>query len=230
MALTGRQREQLHRALRSAFTRDDLAMLVDFRLDGRLGDFSSPDDDDRALVYKLIEWAERRGRLTKLVAEALDMNPDSEELQAFNEQIWQPHVVNAGRRIVTTPAEVGGSVEAVDTPYTTFLKLFPSESAITWTVMTLTVEGSEATSLGLLILMLFVMEIITFLLVIFQTSLPGEKPNFFQAFLSAIGLLVWAYALGGPFRIMGIYNPNVGVIALLVYMMLIPIVYPKLSR
>jgi hypothetical protein len=70
----------VHRALLQGFDRDELRMMLRLQLDEDL-DAVAGDDELKKVVFNLVTWAERSGRLDDLVAGALAANPQSEELQ-----------------------------------------------------------------------------------------------------------------------------------------------------
>ena len=51
-----------------------------------------------------------------------------------------------------------------------------------------------------------------------------------QLFLSTLALLVWLFAMGGPFRFLDWYKPALGSVALPIYTLLVPIVICKTGR
>ena len=84
--LTGNQRELLVNALVDDFDRQELEMLMAFRLGERLGnivDVSGPLD---AIVFRLLQWAERMGRTEELVRAAVQARPKNAALRAVAEE------------------------------------------------------------------------------------------------------------------------------------------------
>ncbi len=80
MNLDANQLGQVHRALLQSFDRDELRMMLRLQLDEDL-DVVAGDDELKKVVFNLVTWAERSGRLDDLVAGSLAANPQSEELQ-----------------------------------------------------------------------------------------------------------------------------------------------------
>jgi hypothetical protein len=88
--LDANQLGQVHRALLQSFDRDELRMMLRLQLDEDL-DAVAGDDELKKVVFNLITWAERSGRLDDLIAGALAANPQSEELQRLTADFarWQ---------------------------------------------------------------------------------------------------------------------------------------------
>lgn len=82
MRLLGPEKKQLQQALLGAFQRAELAALVDFYLDERLGKIASDTDDDRAATLKLIYWTEDQGKLEALLDGAPQEVPGNATLVA----------------------------------------------------------------------------------------------------------------------------------------------------
>ena len=80
--LTGRQYGALQKALIAAFTEESLTQMVKLELDENLAAIAGGSNLG-AKVFALIDWAERTGRLSRLIQGALSANPDSPELNAF---------------------------------------------------------------------------------------------------------------------------------------------------
>ncbi|BAY22479.1 TIR protein [Calothrix sp. NIES-2100] len=107
MQLNGSQRQQFHKALMSAFpSRTDLAIMVRFTLDENLDAIAGGDNLSKA-VFDLINWAESRGYLEKLIDSAVEQNPLNKELQDFVEQF-----LPQSDPISTTSATSGTSTPA----------------------------------------------------------------------------------------------------------------------
>jgi hypothetical protein len=84
--LTGNQWEHLVKALVDGFDRQELERLMAFRLNERLGnivDVSAPLD---VIVFRLLEWAELRGRTEELVRAAVQARPNDAALRAVAEE------------------------------------------------------------------------------------------------------------------------------------------------
>jgi hypothetical protein len=81
------QREQLHRALLSAFpSRSELKQMVDFGLDQNLDQITSAGNLDQT-VFELIKWAETRSQERALILAAYRANPGNGQLQTFVSQM-----------------------------------------------------------------------------------------------------------------------------------------------
>jgi hypothetical protein len=80
--LTGAQYRDFQNALLSAFDGNELRQMVRIELDENL-DAIAGGNDLRTVVFNLIDWARRTGRLGALMGAALNANPTSPELRAF---------------------------------------------------------------------------------------------------------------------------------------------------
>ena len=89
MSRPGQQLDRISDALRAAYTPDSLARLLHARLDVRLVDVAGG-EDFRAVVFHLVEWADRQGRLAELVEAARAENPRSPELAAAAAELGLP--------------------------------------------------------------------------------------------------------------------------------------------
>lgn len=88
MELDPTQREALHGALLAAFPQpSQLKMMVDFKLDANLDEFTSGALIQR--VHELIEWARKEGRLDDLVAGAIAQVPGNPRLKEFVRQHYR---------------------------------------------------------------------------------------------------------------------------------------------
>jgi hypothetical protein len=83
--LTGRQLNQLNEALVAAFDKPDLERMLRVEMDVSLDHVVSADGMN-TLVFSLIRWAERFGRVEELIRSAFRSNPNNPELRAFVEQ------------------------------------------------------------------------------------------------------------------------------------------------
>jgi hypothetical protein len=81
--MDGRQREQLAGALGAVFNADTLERWVRYKLDVRLYDVVGEGQPFNAIVFDLVEWADREGHLDDLVSQAIDDNPDNPQMKAF---------------------------------------------------------------------------------------------------------------------------------------------------
>lgn len=92
--LTGRQSQELQKALLSAFPdRSELRQMVRFRLEENLETITGG-GDLAAIVLDLITWAEASGRVEELVLKARDANPGNPALHAIAEAIEQKDGTN----------------------------------------------------------------------------------------------------------------------------------------
>ncbi|MFN8469475.1 MAG: effector-associated domain EAD1-containing protein [Caldilineaceae bacterium] len=79
MSLPGQQLDRICEVIRAAYTPESLARMVRTRLDVRLYDVAGG-EDFRAVVFHLVEWADRQQRLPQLVGAALAENPANRDL------------------------------------------------------------------------------------------------------------------------------------------------------
>ncbi len=80
MTLTGAQTKQIQAALLSAFGKAELARMVQFHLDETLAQIADGDNDTQ-IVFNLVQWADRNGRVPDLIDGALVANPELQDLQ-----------------------------------------------------------------------------------------------------------------------------------------------------
>ena len=81
MVLEPKQREQLYKALITAFpSHGALAMFVSFGLNEDLATIA-PQDSPSISVWELIRWAEAQGRIRELVQAAVEQNPGNLSLR-----------------------------------------------------------------------------------------------------------------------------------------------------
>ncbi|MFN8470135.1 MAG: effector-associated domain EAD1-containing protein [Caldilineaceae bacterium] len=89
MSRPGQQLDRISDALRAAYTPDSLARLLHARLDVRLVDVAGG-EDFRAVVFHLVAWADRQGRLAELVEAARAENPRNAQLAAAAAELGLP--------------------------------------------------------------------------------------------------------------------------------------------
>ena len=91
----------------SAFpSHTDLAMMVRFTLDENLNAIAGGENLSIA-VFDLIQWAESRGYLLKLIDSAVEHNPGNEELRGFAEQF-----LSKSNPVSTTSPTTSGGLTA----------------------------------------------------------------------------------------------------------------------
>lgn len=98
MSLSGQQFQQLSEALRSAFTRSTLAMMLRFRLEKNLDDISLG-GSMQEIVFELIETAEREGWTEQLILAARYSNPGNPQLLALTQESGIAPVVASHREL-----------------------------------------------------------------------------------------------------------------------------------
>lgn len=86
MKLNGLQKQQFHSALIDAFSKSELERLVNFYLDESLDNFTGKGSISD-IVFELIRWAERKGRVEDLVNAALAENSTNQLLKDFSQQL-----------------------------------------------------------------------------------------------------------------------------------------------
>jgi len=74
--------KELHASLLESFDQPDLYLLMRTYLGVSLEDVAGGHDKSE-LIYQLIFWAERTGRVDDLIAASLASNPDNPRLRAF---------------------------------------------------------------------------------------------------------------------------------------------------
>src|SRR5262245_39475259 len=84
MPITGPQSKQLQSALLAAYNRDELRRVVKIGIEMDF-DAVAPDKGLEAQVDALVAFADRQGRISDLIAEALRQNSTSPDLQALAE-------------------------------------------------------------------------------------------------------------------------------------------------
>ena len=94
MSLTGPQAKQIQDVLLAAFDRAELAQMVQFQL-GEILDQIAGGTDLTEIVFNLVQWADRNGRLLNLIDGALAANPDNPQLQ---------ELAARGRRLASGPS------------------------------------------------------------------------------------------------------------------------------
>ena len=92
-------RHQLYDAIKSAY-RSSMALeqMLKFELDVNLTDIVGLSNGMSAIVFRLIEWAEERGRIEELVGAAYRDNPHNAMLREFVEVVW-PHYATRGTHL-----------------------------------------------------------------------------------------------------------------------------------
>lgn len=86
MSLSGKQFQQLHKAILDAYPSvSDLTLMVRFELEENIDTITS-DKNLSDSVYELIEWAESTGRTDKLIIGANNQNPGNLKLNEFIQQ------------------------------------------------------------------------------------------------------------------------------------------------
>ena len=87
LELDGKSLKQFHEALLSAFPSEaDLYQMVSFELDENL-DAISTGGNHYEVVFELIQWAQARGKVEKLLTAARSANPGNPKLKNFDEQM-----------------------------------------------------------------------------------------------------------------------------------------------
>jgi hypothetical protein len=83
MDLTGPQSKQLRESLQSAFSRDDMRLLLREELDWKFSDIAADTVKDPSAFGSLIEHSEEKGAVVHLVLAALRRNPANTKLDQF---------------------------------------------------------------------------------------------------------------------------------------------------
>ena len=85
LELSGEQKKQLNIALRSAFTKSGLEILLDHELDKNLDDYAQ--GTLRETVFMIIKGAIMEGWIVKLIDAAIKSNPESPKLKTFVQEL-----------------------------------------------------------------------------------------------------------------------------------------------
>ncbi len=108
MQLTGQQVQQIRGALLAAYTtRESLAMMVRVQLNEYL-EAIADGENLRVLVFNLVSWAERTGRVDELIQGAYNETPGNDALQQLV-QWWR----SLSRGDATAGRRVGAEVDAL---------------------------------------------------------------------------------------------------------------------
>lgn len=101
--LSGRQIGEIQEALLDAFpARDDLRMLVRIELDEKL-EAIADGSNQRVVIFNLVSWAERTGRIDDLVQGAFRQNQGNPALQKLMAS-WRPAAASAADRAASPAA------------------------------------------------------------------------------------------------------------------------------
>ncbi|MGB7441829.1 MAG: effector-associated domain EAD1-containing protein [Coleofasciculaceae cyanobacterium] len=88
MKLTGKQYEELQKAIESAFPIPaELERMVRFKLETNLRTITSSGSLSE-IIFELIGWAESEGRVSELITKACDFKPGNLRLKTFAEQFF----------------------------------------------------------------------------------------------------------------------------------------------
>lgn len=109
MRVNGKQIEQLHKAMLSAFSDEfSLRYFVTTRLDQNLAEIA-PKANLAEVVFELMLWANKHGKIKQLVENAIDQNPGNEDLREFAEAFLPAS---------TPPPDVAGGRDPLKQQYT----------------------------------------------------------------------------------------------------------------
>jgi len=106
--MDGRQREQLETALRAVFNVDTLQRWLRYTMDTRLDEVVGEGLPLPTTIFRLVDWAEREGRLDELIGKAAAANRDNPVMRAYVAK-WPSPVApaaTAAAPAATTPANV----------------------------------------------------------------------------------------------------------------------------
>lgn len=81
--LTGKQYKTLYNALQGAFDYDKLQRLLRFELDQSLDQIASKYENMENVLFNVIGWAERQGRIAELIAAVKEARPQHQAIQAL---------------------------------------------------------------------------------------------------------------------------------------------------
>jgi len=92
--LSGKEFKILQEALLDAFaSKTEIGRMVRFQLNENLESIVAGDNLSE-LVFQLIVWAERTGRIKELIMGALQLNPSNSKIMAVAEAFLKPHIEN----------------------------------------------------------------------------------------------------------------------------------------
>jgi hypothetical protein len=83
MLIPGTTVEEICQAFEEAFDRDDLREMLRKRMSQKLDNMTGPNDTWKTMVFKVVEWSERRGKTTELIRVGYDYNPSHPAMQAL---------------------------------------------------------------------------------------------------------------------------------------------------
>ena len=113
MALSGEQVKRIHAALLDAYpSEEELRMMVRIELDESL-EAVATGKNQRVLIFNLVTWAERTGRVDDLVQGAYNQTPGNLALQALM-QSWSAASQSGGRAEPSSIAPAPSGAATVD--------------------------------------------------------------------------------------------------------------------
>jgi hypothetical protein len=104
MPLTAEKRKKLHAAILSGFSGSDLEQLLLFELNERLDNLVSPGALNEVVV-RLIDWAEKTGRVEELARALQRARPSNREVQTAVSGLLAPAEGGAEQPIGTAPLD-----------------------------------------------------------------------------------------------------------------------------
>jgi FtsH-binding integral membrane protein len=134
------------------------------------------------------------------------------------------------RRIITSPPQVaapGAPQPTVDTFFDKLYKYIPADVVAFYVFVSGLLDGADLANKQVIYWVVVVIGLVAaFFWTLRQTQQPGMNPAYKQAAISTVAVLVWIFALGGPFSAFAWYNSILGAILLAAFTLLIPLVNP----
>jgi hypothetical protein len=130
------------------------------------------------------------------------------------------------RRIITSQLHAAGATVPIDGYFDKLLKYIPADINAGWVAVTGLLAGLAKPNNTLLWVLFFVFIVLTAAWTYKQTQQQGLPSATKQIIISTLAFVVWIFALGGPFALMGWYNPVFGAILLVIYTLVVPLINP----
>ena len=132
------------------------------------------------------------------------------------------------RRIMSTQLQANGTAVAPDTFGERVVKYIPAEVLAAWVAASGIIPSVASQRQQVTFWVTFALGVIfTAGWTWRQTRLPDRKPAVIQIVISTIAFVIWAYAMGGPFALSGVYDPAIGSLLLIFYTLAVGFVVPQ---
>ncbi len=132
------------------------------------------------------------------------------------------------RRIMSAQFQASGTAVAPDGFGDRVVKYIPAEVLAAWVAASGIIPSVAAQRQLATFWVAFVLGVVfTAAWTWRQTRLPNQKTAVTQIVLSTIAFVIWAYAMGGPFSLSGVYDPAIGSLLLIFYTLAVGFVVPQ---